>query len=95
FIASTKDRYQINLANADAAISKVGIAITPPTNLAGTTPANTQQVNLTWTASTESLLSFNHVIYWKKNGCGFNCVTIDPDDNSTYDGKITVDNVTT
>jgi len=69
-------------------MSKVAIPITPPTNLAGTTPANTQQVNLTWTKSTESTLSFNHVIYWKKNGCGFNCLTIDPDDNSTYDGRI-------
>jgi hypothetical protein len=65
----------------------VGIAITPPTNLAGTTPASTQQVNLTWNKSTDSLRD-SHVIYWKKDGCGFSCVTIDPNDNSTYDGRI-------
>jgi len=91
-INSTNNIYQINLANADAAISKVGIAITPPTNLAGTTPANTQQVNLTWTKSTESTLSFNHVIYWKK--ASGSPISIDPDNNTTYDGKITVDNTT-
>lgn len=37
--------------------------VPPPTNLTGTTPANTQQVNLTWTVSPESLFPFNHVIY--------------------------------
>ncbi|MDA0855391.1 MAG: hypothetical protein O2900_05430, partial [Proteobacteria bacterium] len=93
----TNDNVQIdiNLANADAAMSKVAIPLPPPTNLREeTTPANTQQVELTWTVSPETTLSFNHVIYWKKDGCGFNCVTIDPDNNTTYHGKITVDNET-
>jgi len=89
---STGTRVDINLTNADAAMSKVGIPLPPPTNLAGTTPANTQQVNLTWTKSTESTLSFNHVIYWKK--ASGSPISIDPDNNTTYDGKITVDNTT-
>ena len=83
------NRIDINLANADAAIEKVAIPILPPTNLAGTTPADIQQVNLTWTASTESLFSFNHVIYWKK--AAGSPITINPNDNTTYDGKIITD----
>ena len=63
-----------------------------PTSLSGTAPSNTQQVNLTWTAST-SALTFNHVIYWKKDVTS--SITIDPDDNSTYDGKKTLGSGTT
>jgi fibronectin type 3 domain-containing protein len=75
-----------NIKNISTGFSKVAIPISPPTNLAGTTPANTQQVNLTWTVSPESALSFNHVIYWKK--ASGSPIVIDPDDNSTYDGRI-------
>ncbi len=75
-----------NLKNISAGFSKVGIPVTPPTNLAGTTPANTQQVNLTWNKSPESILSFNHVIYWKK--ASGSPIVIDPDDSTTYDGRI-------
>jgi len=78
-------RLDINLANADAAMSKVAIPIFPPANLAGTTPANTQQVNLTWNKSTDPLMA-NHVIYWKK--ASGSPIVIDPDDSSTYDGRI-------
>ena len=86
-LVTRDDRKIFNLKNISAGFSKIAIPITPPTNLAGTTPDDTQQVNLTWNKSTDPLVA-NHVIYWKKDGCGFNCVTIDPDDNSTYDGRI-------
>jgi hypothetical protein len=82
---STGTRVDINLTNADAAMSKVAIPITPPTNLAGTTPADTQQVNLTWNKSTDPLVA-NHVIYWKK--AAGSPISIDPNDNTTYDGRI-------
>jgi hypothetical protein len=80
------NRRTFNIKNISAGFSKVAIPISPPTNLAGTTPANTQQVNLTWTVSPESVLSFNHVIYWKK--ASGSPIVIDPDDNTTYDGRI-------
>ena len=57
----------------------------PPTNLAGTTPANTQQVNLTWNRSTGNAPD-SYVIYWKK--ASGSPIVIDPNDNSTYDGRI-------
>jgi len=80
------DRYRtFNIKNISAGFSKVGIPIFPPTNLAGTTPANTQQVNLTWNKSTDPLMA-NHVIYWKK--ASGSPIVIDPDDSSTYDGRI-------
>ncbi|MEK9618276.1 MAG: LamG-like jellyroll fold domain-containing protein, partial [Deltaproteobacteria bacterium] len=84
--SSRASRKAFNIKNISAGFSKVGIPITPPTNLAGTTPANTQQVNLTWNKSPESILSFNHVIYWKK--ASGSPIVIDPDDSSTYDGRI-------
>ena len=61
----------------------------PPTNLAGTTPANTQQVNLTWTQSLGGL-AHSYVIYWKK--ASGSPISFDPNDNNTYHGKITIDN---
>ncbi len=81
------DSKTFNIKNISAGFSKVAIPITPPTNLAGTTPANTQQVNLTWTKSTDPLVA-NHVIYWKK--ASGSLIVIDPDDSTTYDGKITL-----
>ena len=56
-LVTRDDRKIFNLKNISAGFSKITIPITPPTNLAGTTPANTQQVNLTWKPKESILLS--------------------------------------
>ena len=76
-----------DVLTADDILSIYNNVLPAPSNLAGTTPASTQQVNLTWTKSNTNL-ALNYVIYWKK--ASGSTISFDPNDNTTYDGMITL-----
>ncbi|HCP36441.1 MAG TPA: hypothetical protein DIT98_01240, partial [Verrucomicrobiales bacterium] len=76
-----------DVLTADDILSIYNNVLPAPSNLAGTTPASTQQVNLTWTKSNTNL-ALNYVIYWKKDSGS--TISFDPNDNTTYDGMITL-----
>jgi hypothetical protein len=78
---STKNIYQINLANADAAISKVAIPFPPPDNLSVSTSGS--NINLSWDNSTA--LTNTYSIYRSTDNSTWSLVTtLSGYDNNTY-----------
>ncbi|MDG2198942.1 MAG: sialidase domain-containing protein [SAR324 cluster bacterium] len=80
-LSSTKNIVQINLANADAAISKVAIPIPPPDNLS--VSASGSNMSLSWDNSTA--LTNTYSIYRSADNSTWSLVTtLSGYDNNTY-----------
>jgi hypothetical protein len=78
---STKNMYQINLANADAAISKVAIPFPPPDNLS--VSASGSDISLSWDNSTSFTNTYD--IYRSTDNASWSLVTsISGYTNTTY-----------